>query len=118
MSLGIEAVKPFIKIGADLRNITSGALADGKITIPEALGYLTPLLAVQGLIETAPAALEQIKQADSADRAELSRYAIEELKIAYDQVEQIIAKLLEAAVLIYQVVAVVAELRTVATDPK
>jgi hypothetical protein len=98
MSLGIEAVKPAIKVAADLRNITADALADGKFTPMEIFAFVPALLQVQGIIESGPQILAQLKEADHNDRAALEAYAKEELKIADQEVEQFIGDALDWAI--------------------
>lgn len=98
MSLGIEAIKPAIKVAAELRNVTAAALEDGKFTPMEIFGYIPALMQVQAIVQSGPQILAELKAADHNDRAELEAYAKEELKIADQDVEGFIAEALDWAI--------------------
>jgi len=89
--MSIEAVKPAIKVAAELRNVTAQAFADGKFQVMEAFGYVPALMQVQAIVESGPTILAELKDATHAERAELEAYAIEELKIEKADVESFIA---------------------------
>jgi hypothetical protein len=95
MSLGIESIKPAIKVAAELRNVTAAAFADGKFQVMEAFGYVPALMQVQAIVESGPTILAELKDADHAERAELEAYAINELKIEAADVEGFIADALD-----------------------
>lgn len=113
--MSIEAVKPAIKVAAELRNVAATALADGKFQPMEIFGFIPALLQVQGIIESGPQMLQEIKSATHADREELERYAIEELKIGKEGVEQFIGDALDWTIATVKLYVSGAALRTVAS---
>jgi len=82
-------------VAAELRNVTAEALKDGKFTAMEVFGFVPALLQIQGIIESTPAMLAELKSATHADREELEAYAIAELKIEAVNVEAFIADALD-----------------------
>lgn len=92
MSLGTDKIKEVMKFGADLRNLTAEALADGKFQWQEAIKFLPTLMSVQGVIESLKETVAQIKDASHPEREELEVYAKDVLQIPAEQVEDFIAK--------------------------
>lgn len=105
MSLGIENVKPAIKAAAEIRNVAAAALADGKFTALEAFGFVPVLSQLPAIIQSGPTILAELKDADHVERAELEAYAINELGIAKENVEQFIADALDWAIASLQLYA-------------
>lgn len=91
MSLGIDKIKAAMKLAADLRNATADALADGTFQWQEAFGFIPSLMQVQGVAQSVPELVAQVKDASHTEREELAAYAKEVLLIPTAEVEQFIA---------------------------
>ena len=89
--LGIDNIKSVMKFMADTRNQTSDAMADGKITWIEGVGFLPLIMRTPELVNKAKQTLAEIKDASHPERAELETYAIEVLLIPSAEVEEFIA---------------------------
>lgn len=92
-----ENVKKVIDLGVDIYLELKKALADGKIQPAELFGFLDELLRLQGVIEAAPTAWVELKNASHADRAEIMAY-VEAKDIGTVDVEALINSIIDVAI--------------------
>lgn len=93
----IDNVKKVIDLAVDIKAQYQEAVSDGKFTASDLFGFLDELLRLQGVIESAPAAWEELKSASHPDRTELEAY-VKSKDIAADDVEAVIASAIDLAI--------------------
>lgn len=93
----IDNVKKVIDLGVDIKNQYEEAVSDGKFNASDLFGFLDELLRLQGVIESAPAAWEELKSSSHPDRSELEEY-VKSKDIAADDVESVITASFDLAI--------------------
>lgn len=102
--MGIDQLKIVAKFGIDLGEAFAAALADKKITLQEALGFLPTVMALPGILQAKDQIVAEFKDLDMAEREELNKYIQTEFDIANDQLENKIEKGLIAAVAVLDLI--------------
>jgi hypothetical protein len=88
--IGTKNIKKLLQFGFDFSQSITSALADGKVSWIEAIGFVPELMQLQGVVKSWPLVKQEIADLDSDERADLCNFAVESFDIPNDQVEEFV----------------------------
>jgi hypothetical protein len=100
----MEELKKVVKFGIELGEAIEASLEDGKLGLEDFAILIKPLMGAPAALAGAKAAVEQIKNLDSAKVAELHQFIEVELDLKNDKVEAVIEKSVKAVEMIFDLV--------------
>lgn len=101
---GIDQLKAAVKLAVNLGEGVEAATADGKIEVAEVAQWVVDLIPIIQVIQERELLVEEIRDLDIDEIDELVEYAKEELNLENDNVEEVIEKVLDAIVIVVELV--------------